>query len=200
MIILSNNKRFVVRNEITANLFLRNEVGKINIKYRTETFSGSGVRDVKEVFFYEMFELENTDILSTMLNFLAGTKCELKIALLHHKIQMGEGHEISKSFAMSVYDEMLELIKEKTGYQIKYALWLADKEDLMKTFWRWANGVYNNNDECPKPKDGDIDAYEIGPVILSESDGDGGTLYGYEQCPVPIDPKQWFASFLDGQT
>ena len=32
------------------------------IQYRTEAFSGSGVRDVVEVVWYEIFVLGNTDI------------------------------------------------------------------------------------------------------------------------------------------
>lgn len=150
-------------------------------KYRTEAFSGSGVRDVLQVMCFEISELGNTDILTTLSNgLLAGTNCAKRME------QVVEAESLmSKDAALCLCKEVLEQIKERTGYDIRYALWLADKETVTKSFWRWANGVYQDDEVCPEPEPEDIDAYEIGPVILSANDGDGGTLYGYEEYPVP---------------
>lgn len=171
----------------------------MEIKYRTESFSGAEIRDVTDIICYEVSELGNTDILETLSQgLLKETPCGKKAENLIECVALnGTAPDIQvREFCA----EMLQVIKEKTGKTIQYALWLASKEDVLNNFWRWANGAYQDNDPCPDPEPWDIDAYEIGPVILSEGDGDGGTLYGYEQYPVPIDPKQWFFSFLKDRT
>lgn len=164
----------------------------MEVKYRTEAFSGSGVRDVKDIMLYEILELGNTDILETLAaGLLRDAKCADKIITLISCIGTPGGTEVKEEDVAELCEEMLDEIKAKTGKDIQYALWLAEKEDVVNGFWRWANGAYQDDDECPDPEPEDIDAYEIGPVILSESDGDGGTLYGYEEYPDPIDPKHY---------
>lgn len=156
------------------------------IKYRTESFSGQGVRDAIEVMSYEVYELGNSDILLTLCNGL------LKNDPLGDEIRtladsMGTSKDLSydSSYVKDLFGRILPRIKEITGYDIKYALWLADYQAMMKTFWPWANGIYDGS-PCPEPEEGDIDAYETGPVILSDGDTDGGMLYGYEEYPYPI--------------
>lgn len=170
----------------------------MEIKYRTESFSGAEIRDVTDIICYEVSELGNTDILETLSQgLLKGTPCGEKAeVLIEHVAQYGTAPD---ALVREFCAETLKAIKEKTGRDIQYALWLASREDVLNNFWRWANGAYQDDDPCPVPEPWDIDAYEIGPVILSESDGDGGTLCGYEQYPTPIDPKQWFPDFLKDQ-
>lgn len=86
----------------------------MEIKYRTESFSGTEVRAVRDVICYEVCELGNTDILETL-----------------------------------------------------------------------ANGLLKGTPYGPKVEELIMRVYQ-----------DGGTLYGYEQYPVPLDPKQWFNDFL----
>ena len=77
------------------------------------------------------------------------------------------------------FQEVLAEIKAVTGHEIKYALWLANLEDVKdKNFY----GKYIESDD-------DVDAYEIGPVVLSEL-GCDGTLYGYIALPVCINHEE----------
>lgn len=167
----------------------------MEIKYRTESFSGTEVRAVRDVICYEVCELGNTDILETLANgLLKGTPYGPKVKELIMRISQND--DIAEAEIRDFCDDALEQIREQTGKDIQYALWLASKEDGLNSFWRWANGAYQDDAPCPDPAPGNIDAYETGPVVLSANDGDGGTLYGYEQYPVPLEPKQWFYDFL----
>lgn len=136
---------------------------------------------------HEILELENTDVLETLRNgLLDGTELAGRAEAIIMKVQAGTRDEITDTEVAAFCDDALDVIREKTGRSIKYALWLTSKENLLETFWRWANGAYHDDDLCPEPEEGDIDAYEVGPVILPDGDGDGGMLYGYETCPQPI--------------
>lgn len=157
------------------------------VKYRTESFCGSGVRDAVEVMTYEVNTLGNTDILRTLGK---GLLCDTEVGkeMLHLAEQVessGEGAE-DLWYIKQMYQTALDEIERMTHIRVRYVLWLADYDKVRNNFWAWACGAYNPGDYCPEPEEGDIEAYEAGPIILSASDGDGGTLYGYTAYPKPL--------------
>ena len=153
------------------------------IRYRTEAFGGSEERNALQVMLFETYEMGNADIPRTLANgILAGTEIGRELDLLADRLQeSGESHdEIKRLFQLA-----LGKIEELTGKQVNFVLWLADEQDVRDKYWRYANGVYDPSASCPEPGDGDIDAYEIGFVILSDL-GPDGALYGYQSFPTPI--------------
>ena len=146
------------------------------ILYRTETFSGSGERDAIEVMRYEIFELNNSDILDTLFE---GILAKHPIAgriekLLNELDDNGYIDDVSETEQRSFLLEVLQSVKDVTGKDIKFALWLTDKDKIASFYGR---------DMCDAT---DYDAYEVGPVMLSGLNGDGN-LYGYETLPKPLE-------------
>lgn len=156
-------------------------------KYRTEAFFGSGVRDAVEVMAFEINTLGNTDILRTLgTGLLQGTETGKEMLSIAEQLDAdGEGAE-DLFYIKDLCREALKAIEAKTGVQVKYALWLAEYDDVLTHFWAWAFGASGATKSVPKPEDGEIEAYEIGPVILSAGDGAGGMLYGYSNMPHPL--------------
>ena len=152
------------------------------IRYRTETFSGLGERNAAEVMSYETFEMGNVDILETLLNTVLKGRGEINEKCFHYMNSINNsGLEDMPTFEEGIkfFQDVLTEIKAVTGHEIQYALWLADLEDVKdKDFY----GKYIESD-------GDVDAYEIGPVVLSEL-GCDGTLYGYIALPVCINHEE----------
>lgn len=151
------------------------------IRYRTESFSGLGERDAAEVMSYETFELGNVCILDTLLKNVLKDRGEITKQFLKYIDEL-EGNnckeETSFESGIDFFKKVLKEIQEVTGLNIKYVLWLADKEAVIDRTFYGMNMLTEN----------DIDAYEIGPIVLSEL-GYDGTLYGYEEYPVSLNEK-----------
>ena len=152
------------------------------IRYRTETFSGLGERNAAEVMSYETFEMGNVDILETLINTIFKDRLEINERCFYYMNAINNsGLDEMPTFEEGVkfFQEVLTEIKAATGHEIKYALWLADLDDVKdKSFY----GKYIESDD-------DIDAYETGPVILSEL-GCDGALYGYTTLPQCINHEE----------
>ena len=72
------------------------------------------------------------------------------------------------------FKDVLAEIKQITGKDVRYCLWLCDaKEDLQE---------YDLHNELT---DDDIDVYEESDIVLSDT-GTSGKLYGYETMPEPV--------------
>lgn len=151
------------------------------IRYRTESFGGSiyghGERDAAAVMAFETKELGNTDILEYLRTSV------LKDSSLAAKMKDFE-RELEENYCiddMSLDDmegffkEVLAEIKNESGHNIRYALWLADPPVVLSPDCGYGRDL---TDDFP------VDAYETGPVILSDL-GYDGTLYGYEEYPEP---------------
>ena len=154
------------------------------VQYRTEAFSGSGERDALSVLLFETCELGNTDALETLAY---GVLCKRPIRreLMDLTKRINSGTDVSINEVKNVYKRALDEIKAITGIEVRYALWLANKQQVEDYYWRWGHGVYSSEEECPKPNEGDIVGYQTGPIILSDLGADG-TLYGYKEPPKPV--------------
>lgn len=143
------------------------------IRFRTEAFSGSGERNALEVIRYEIFELGNTDILTTLSTTILKSH-PIRPILERYVWEIDENgfvDDLSEQETRSFVKRILEAVGEETGYTVNYALWLADRATVQ---WFY-HGTEDN-----------ISAYSTGAVVLSEL-GCDGTLYGYDKLPEEIE-------------
>lgn len=140
------------------------------VLYRTENFSGSGVRDAVSVLTFEVCDLTNTDILAYCLEHYSLKRMHFNETLQVLKDSLEDGDAVDEQDIRNLMEDLLKHIESETGHIIRYALWLADKKTVLADY----EGTEDN-----------IDAYECGPVILSDL-GEDGILFGYESNPEKI--------------
>lgn len=144
------------------------------LRYRTETFSGIGPREAAEVMAFETFDLGNTDIPEYLCSHqLKGSSIAPALESITRELD-GNGFVEDMSWEEKVvfFREVLEDLSKVTGVNITHALWLADPDTVLNFYGK---------DLTP---DSYIDAYEPGPVTLTDL-GHDGTLYGYDHEPYP---------------
>lgn len=145
------------------------------MKYRCESYGGSGERDIVKVMAYEIAVLGNTDIFHTLITVLPKKADEMESFIYELEEECGlqdTSYEDMEEFLREIVSSLNEIYHK----DLKYALWLADYETVRDFY-----------------KGTDIDAYEESDVILSEIPG--GTLYAYEELPMARLP-QAFCYFL----
>lgn len=144
------------------------------LRYRTESFSGTGSRDAAEVMAFETFELGNTDIPEYLCSYqLKGSSIAPALETITKELDdNGFVDDMSWEEKVDFFREVLEDLSKVTGVNTTHALWLADPNTVLNFYGK---------DLTP---DSYIDAYEPGPVILTDL-GHDGTLYGYDHEPYP---------------
>lgn len=131
--------------------------------YRSES-SSHPERDAISVMMFEIEELENEDIFDYVLDNYKLSD-ELKESI---KTYM----DSSDGNLESILKNILSEIKTQTGKDIKYALWLAEKETVIDMYDGAENG---------------IDVYETKDGVILSDLGYDGVLFGFEKLPEPID-------------
>lgn len=163
------------------------------IGYRTETFFGEGYRNAASVMAHKTFVLDNTDILSYLIDsdlIDQGTKDYLQV----YVALMEEGRLIYTGYAtdyeemlyryrkneedrIEFFQEVLDDIKSRKGIDVNYVLWLCDSpEDAFNSY---------NIEQNISMADVEFDGYLRSNVILSDIETEG-KLYGYEKEPKPV--------------
>ena len=144
------------------------------LRYRTETFSGIGPRDAAEVMALETFELGNTDIPEYLCSHqLKGSSLAPALESITRELDdNGFVDDMSWDEKVDFFREVLGDLSKVAGVNITHALWLADPNTVLNFYGK---------DLTP---DSYIDAYEPGPVILTDL-GHDGALYGYDHDPCP---------------
>lgn len=161
------------------------------MKFRSEALWGEGYREAASVMAHETFELQNTDILHTLrTTILKESEMQVKLEILEEELNNDtiadgddgslyniiDNYQNDKELGCQFFRDVLQGIKNVTGKDIKYCLWLCDTiEDVYE---------YDIHNELKRE---DIDAYEESDIILSNI-GSEGYLYGYEGEPRPIEP------------
>lgn len=149
--------------------------------YRTEQLYGEGYRRASEIIAHEIFQLENTDILTTLSSSIfKGTSYGKKLEGISNEIESGaESDFLDEAYsddatAELFAEEILEELKKATGVQINYALWLCDSvEDIISSYGLDGEALDT------------FDEYIVGEIVLSDT-GSDGKLYGYKELPEPI--------------
>jgi len=161
--------------------------------FRTDQLFNGGYRDAAEVMAYEIFELQNADILETLrTTILKDTQIGTRMKPLIDGIENNTNDEDINEFldlafknkeAQLIYTRIvLSKIKSLTGKDIKYCLWLCDSvQDIRNSY----------EIEGQKPFQ-IFDEYETSDIVLSDI-GPEGKLYGYESYPVCV------RTFYDGE-
>lgn len=166
--------------------------------YRCENFFGEGYRDAASVLGHETFVLDNTDILSYLIDsdlIGQGTKDYLQV----YVTLMEEGRLIYTGYdtdyeemlyryrkneedRIEFFQEVLDDIKNRKGIDIKYVLWLCDSpKDVFNSY----NIEQYNIEQNISIADVEFDGYLRSNVILSDIETEG-KLYGYEKEPKPV--------------
>jgi len=131
--------------------------------YRAES-SSHPERDAISVMMFEIEELENEDIFDYVLDNYKLSD-ELKESIETY-MDSSEGN------LENILKNMLSEIKTQTGKDIKYALWLAEKETVIDMYDGKENG---------------IDVYETKDGVILSDLGYDGVLFGFEKLPEPVD-------------
>ena len=147
--------------------------------FRSESYSGSQVRNLDEILCFEIRELGNTDILEHILQtHLIPESSEIENRILDIIKECEEECVLDDCS----WDDFLEdcscIIQEickTTGQDLKYGLWLTDKESCIK--------FYNHGSA-----EG-IEEYPAGNIVLSDL-GKDGKLYAYTEFPERIHEKE----------
>lgn len=156
------------------------------VGYRSNDIFGDGYRDAVDVMAHEIFNLWNSDILDTLAD---GVLKDMDIAehlkLLSFDISSPkavyftdileeEDKSVAENKAKTFVREILDAVKEKTGKDIKYVLWLSDSVDDVIT-------EYELNDSITE-----FDEHSTADSVVLSDIGKGGKLFGYEKLPAAI--------------
>lgn len=156
------------------------------VGYRSDGIFGDGYRDAVDVMAHEIFELWNADILDTLadgilkdtdivedlkhLSYDIGSPKAVYFADILEEKNRDIAEEKGKAFARRI----LDAVKEKTGRDIKYVLWLSDSIDDVIS-------EYELNDSITE-----FDEYPTANGVVLSDIGRGGKLFGYEELPAAI--------------
>lgn len=159
---------------------------KEQVGYRSDDIFGDGYRDAVDVMAHEIFELQNADILDTLAD---GVLKDMDIAenLKHLSYDIGapravyfadileeEDTDTAEEKAKAFVKEILDAVREKTGKDIKYVLWLSGSVDDVIT-------EYELNEPITE-----FDEYSTADSVVLSDIGKGGKLFGYEKLPAEI--------------
>ena len=156
------------------------------VGYRSDSIFGDGYRDAVDVMAHEIFNLWNSDILDTLAD---GVLKDMDIAehlkrlsydisspkaVYFTDILEEEDQSIAEGKIRVFIRSILDAVKEKTGKDIKYALWLSDSVDDVII-------EYELNDSITE-----FDEYSTADSVVLSDIGKGGKLFGYEKLPAAI--------------
>lgn len=155
----------------------------IQVGYRTESYSGSKVRDAVSVLLYETVDLGNRDCLEGCYKIIKNTEMGRVLGKVLESMDEQDTPFSPSHFPLgyksltsrNFIEKVLEAVNEETGQHIKYALWLADKHVAMGEFQDGGYGGTKNNTAM----------YVQGPVRFLDI-GPEGALFGYPYEPVPL--------------
>lgn len=156
------------------------------VGYRSDGIFNDGCRNVVDVMIHEIFELWNTDILYTLADSILkdtdiaedmmhlSNDLQSPKALYFADILEEENKFAAEDKAKTFVRRILDAVKEKTGKDIKYVLWLSDSVDDIIS-------EYEPNDSITE-----FDEYLTANGVVLSDLGKGGKLFGYEEMPAAI--------------
>lgn len=138
------------------------------VLYRNDSYNNSDgeIRKLKDILVYEIFDLENTDILE-----YCSEHYDLSEPLMNEMNGIIDGEELDEDAVEDLVKRLLTEISSLTGKILRYGLWLAKKDVVMN--------FYDGDEET-------ISGYYVSDVILSDL-GEDGILFAYETFPVQAD-------------
>ena len=117
----------------------------MEVKFRTESYSGTGQRDAAAIMAYETYCLGNTDIPDYLSRgILKGTPAAAALTALICTLETdGEGMDDEPTDAqIALFREVLAEVERATGYRIRFALWLADKKAMEEIYGKDMEDAY----------------------------------------------------------
>lgn len=139
----------------------------MRVLYRNESFMGSGWRDAVSVITHEICELGNADVLDYCLEHYDLSRMHFDDTVRALRDSVDAGEDVDEYGVRLLVADLLKHVESCTGYCVRYALWLAGMDTVMSD--------YDGEEDR-------VDAYECGPVVLSDLGWDG-VLFGYSNLP-----------------
>ena len=156
----------------------------ILVGFRTEAYSGSGIRDIASVLQHEIAVSQNIDCLKTCFEYIKNTDFGKTVGKV-----LGKVEKFNNVFDITMlpvkyrenngnpfFKEMVQTLSKEVNTDLKYALWLSDKKFVMGFD---EDRIYGGNSQ-------NTDMYIQGQLILCDA-GDRGALFGYPYKPQALD-------------
>lgn len=156
------------------------------VGYRSDGIFNDGYRNAVDVMTHEIFELWNADILDTLADSIL-KDTDIVEDLKHLSYDIGspkavyfadileeENRDIAEEKGKAFARRIIDAVKEKTGKNIKYVLWLSDSVDDVIA-------EYELNESITE-----FDEYSTADSVVLSDIGKGGKLFGYEKLPTEI--------------
>lgn len=136
------------------------------LKFRTESFRGSGVRDLRQIISFEVVELGN---IGTLLRAKENeyVKNDDILSSLDKLIFITTFNSYLDMFV----SDLLEEISKTQNIKLNYGLWLADLDTV--------ENIYLNDENAT------VDIYDIKDGFVLDRLRDG-ELYGFADVPKPV--------------
>lgn len=142
--------------------------------YRTETFSGSKVRNLKDVLYFELYELFNTDIYSYILNHYKHLLSDNMIEIFTEFLSVGEydwddyidTYLEYKEESMNCIENVCKTLLETDDVSNIKAIWLASYRRVMTLY---------------QGKEDTIDTYSLEKMKVLSDLGEDGSLFIYKE-------------------
>ena len=127
------------------------------VGYRAESFSGSGVRKLNEILYFEAFELGNTGALHDMLKILDPGALRDQLSVLIKGLETNElcreeGLDMGEYDCRCFLQDAIDEVNRKLKKNYRYGLWNADR-DAVKDYY----GASKKEIDCYEKSDFKID-------------------------------------------
>ena len=153
----------------------------MGIMYRNDDCYNSRERNIVEVIYFEIFELNNTDILEYVskhyLDQPLRSECENIINADNYSnlSYFNDDEEAGRNFVKAI----VASISAKTRRNLSHALWLAKKDAVIN--------LYHNG---PEAQGITIASYHTSSIVLSNL-GYDGILFAYDDIPKMINEEYY---------
>ena len=148
------------------------------MRYRSEKVGvgGNGIRDILAVMTYEIYNMGNSDILTTLIPTIKPVNPELSCEMQSMVNELEENFsfdDMGEDDVHEICQKIVECLNNIYHKNLKYCLWLADYNVVMNYYGHGRLSL------------SDIDGYMESDIVLSKIEPDG-SLYAYEENPVKI--------------
>lgn len=144
----------------------------MKIGYRTESAYGSNIRKLKDIIFFEIYELSNVDIFEYCIdNYRIPKYIKFKLENIISLIENNQ--EPDEERVKRNINDLIECLNKLFNVNLKYGLWVCENKQTVIDYYD-AN-EYN------------INTYDVSDGIIISDLGDEGVLYAFEFLPEPIE-------------
>lgn len=144
----------------------------MKIGYRAESTYGSNVRKLKDIIFFEVNELLNTDIFEYCIyNYQLPKYIKFKLKNIISLIENNQG--LSEERLILNINDLIDNLNKIFGMDLRYGLWVCKNKQTVIDYY--------------DASEYEIDAYDVSNGIIISDLGEEGILYAFEFLPEPME-------------